>query len=181
MFGTLSVPSPLPSARNSTVFYYKLPSLFPNVRRVFNDPSINELAMHPICRAVCQVAGLFLCRVSEILSLTLGDIFQPDRVVCRGSKRGAAYIIYLPCLSQQVLESKVKDVHVPIFPVSYSQCYRSFVRAGIRLNREGYKNSMRCHAGRYAINKLYSEGSSLNVLSDLLRHKSKGSILYYLQ
>ena len=168
-------------ARNNTMFYYRLPAGFPSVKVALDDSSINENAMHPVCRAVLQIAVLYLCRISEILALRVDSVFHPDRAVSLGSKRGAAYVLYLPGLSQQILKSKVKDESVPLFPVSYSQCYRSCVRAGIRFTRAGYKNSMRCHAGRYAVNKLYSEGSEVNVLSDLLHHKSKNSVLYYLQ
>ena len=180
MSRSLSVLSPLIKACNTTLFYYRPPVNFPSVQGIFNNGEINANAMHPICRSVCQVCALYLCRIGEVLSLTLFDVISADRVICRGSKRGSAFIIYLPGLSQQVLESKVKDVSVSLFPVSYSQCYRSFLRAGIRFPREGRKNSMRCHAGRYAVRSLYSEGTEIGVLSDLLHHKSKSSILYYL-
>lgn len=180
MLRTDSVSSSLLKARNSTLFYYRPPSNFPSVKDIFGDESISDINMHPICRSVCQVSSLFLCRILEVLSLRISDIFEPDRVVCRGSKRGAAYLIYLPGLCKQVSSCLITDASLPLFPVSYSQCYRSFIRAGIRLDRPGYKNVMRCHSGRYLISNLFKAGSEDGVLSDLLHHKSKSSLSFYL-
>ena len=179
-YGTLSAPSPLNRARNNTLFYYRPDDYFPSVRSLFYDMSIAESSMHPVCRAVCRVAAVYFCRISELLRLCISDVLEPDRAICTGSKRGSDYVIFLPGLSKQILLSEVSDPTLPLFPVSYSQCYRSYVRAGISLFRDGFKNAARCHASRYQVSKLHSEGKELNTLSDLLHHKSKSSILYYL-
>lgn len=180
MMGTLSAPSPLPKAGNSTLYCYRPPENFPSVRYLLNDNNISEALMHPVARTVCQVCLLYFCRISEVLSLTFGDIIHPDRAVCTGAKRGRSYAIYLPGLSQQVLTSSLSDISIPLFPISYLQCYRSYLKSGIRLNIKGSKNVRRCHLGRYKVADLFDQGLEVSILGDLLHHKSKSSILYYL-
>ena len=136
--------------------------------------------MHPIACVVCKVCLLYFCRISEVLSLRVSDILNPDRVVCSGSKRGSGYVMYLPGLSAQVHQAPNNSSDSPLFPISYLKCYRSFKRAGIRLVRQGYKNDAVCHTGRYQVNKVSPEVIDTNKLGDLLHHKSKSSISYYL-
>jgi len=172
--------SPLDWACNTTLFYYSPPDYFPTISEVFNDKSINVLQMHPVARAVASVCAVYLCRVAEVLSLSINNVVYPDRCLCPGSKRGYSYIIYLPGLSSQISRAGISDQSCLLFPISYIKCYRSFLRAGIRAVRSGFVNSARCHAPRYQVNNFVGHGIPPENLGDLLHHKSKSSILYYL-
>lgn len=180
MAGTLSGTSPLPQARNTTLYYYTLPDYFPTVKDLTNNESISELSMHPIARTVCRLGLLYLCRVSELLLLTVAQVYNPDRVICHGAKRSRSYMIYLPGLSASLEANNITDPAQPLFPISYIKCYRSYLKAGIRFVKKGATNSARTHVGRYAVQELEAGGTEVSVLSDLLHHKSKSSILYYL-
>ena len=184
MFGSLrslSEHSPFDRARNTTLYYYNPGNHLPTVKELLNDDSIDDSQFHPIARAVLQVCCCYFCRVSEVLSLQVQNVFEPDRVICPGSKRGGAYVIVLPGLSSQIRNAEITDQSVSLFPISYTKCYRSFIRAGIRYSRPGRKNLGRSHSGRYQVNRLFQKGEKISVLSDLLRHRSKSSILYYIQ
>lgn len=177
---TCSAPSPLDRVRNTTLYCYRPDPQFPPVKILLNDISINESLMHPIARLVCQLCCLYFCRINEVLSLTIANIIHPDRVLCPGSKRGSAYILYLPGLSDQVSLLNFPESSLPLFPISYIKCYRNFIRAGIVSRKEGRKNFIRCHVGRYKVAELRQKGFELSALSDVLHHKSKSSLSYYL-
>ena len=180
MSGILSATSPLVQARNTTLYYYRIPDILPTVKDLLSNKEILESAMHPIARAVCIVSLLNFSRVNEILSLTVADILTPDRAICQGSKRGRAYLILLPGISQQLLDNCIVDPSTLLFPITYLKCYRSYVRAGIRLDRGVSSNKARCHIGRYSVKDLNTGGVPESVLSDLLHHKSASSLIYYL-
>jgi len=180
MSGTHSVPSSILRAGNSTLYYYRAPNLLPSIGDILNDHNVNESVMHPIARAACVICFLYLCRIAEVLSLCASDVIAPDRCLCRGSKRGHSYIVYLPDLSSQLKKEGLVGSSTLLFPISYSQCYRSLVRAGVRYCRSGFSNSSRSHIARYSVRHLAGQGVPPETLTDLLHHKSKKSILYYL-
>lgn len=180
MSGTPSAMAPLMKARNSTLYYYQVPAEFPTVKCLTGNQDINELVMHPIARTVCRIALVFLCRISELLSLTVADVFPPDRVISPGSKRGQAYMMYFPALSTQLQSNSITDKSTPLFPITYHKCYLSYVKAGVRYHKPGAKNSARCHSGRYAVRDLVPKFDDMSILSDLLHHKSSSSLLYYI-
>jgi hypothetical protein len=136
--------------------------------------------MHPVCRVVVQISLLYFCRVSEVLSLTTKSVVNPDRALCVGAKRSHSYIIYLPGLSKQVSNVKNQGAPVLLFPVSYIKCYRSCIRAGLRLDLPGAANKKVTHAGRYLVKELASAGFTDRQLSDVLHHRSSSSLSYYL-
>ncbi len=177
---TLSGSSSLARARNSTLYCYRPPDNFPSVQYLLHDFSINEKLMHPNARTVCIICLLYFCRISEVLRLTVKDVLHPDRALCIGSKRGSSYVVFLPGLSYQLHNCGSISPSSSLFPISYLQCYRSYVRAGIRLRVSGGKNYRRSHIGRYAVSDLFDKGVEKTTLGDLLHHKSKSSILYYL-
>lgn len=180
MSGTLSVSSSLIKARHSTLFCYTLPAQFPPVKALLNVPEINVSVMSPISSTLLRISLLYFCRIGELLQLTVSSVLHPDRAICLGSKRGSSYIIFLPGLSQQLDLAGVSDGSVPLFPITYLKCYRNFVKAGVRFNIPGRKNVPRCHSGRYKVADLIDKGYSLDVLGDLLHHRSGSSILYYI-
>lgn len=177
---THSVPSPLHRACNTTQYNYKPGQYFPTIRSLLGHASVNPEFMHPIARAVCRVALVYFSRVSELLRLTINDIINPDRVFCSGLKHSHSYLIYLPGITKQVSALSSSDASLRIFPISYVKCYRSYVRAGIRLSVPNRKNVARCHIGRYQVSSLASKGYSKDALSDVLHHRRKSSISYYL-
>ena len=177
---TVSVPSPLPGARKTTMYCYSLPVNFPTVSSIIGNPDINESAMHPIARTVCRISLLYLCRITEVLSLTVSNVFAPDRVVCPGSKRGRAYMMYFPGVSQALIDNKVTDKDTLLFPITYHKCYMSYLKAGVRYLKPGSQNTSRTHSGRYAVRNLVDKFDNLSILSDLLHHKSSKSLFYYI-
>ena len=177
---TLSVPSTFHRMCNSPLFSYSLNSQFPSVKELLSNDSIDDSAMHPVARDVLRVCLVYFCRVSEVLSLTVSDEIYPDRVLCTGSKGGRAYILFLPGLSSLISSFRGLPPKTRLFPISYSKCYRSCVRAGIKLSLPGSVNYRRMHAGRYRVYDMFLQGCKSDSLSDILHHNSKASLLYYL-
>lgn len=181
MSATLSIPSPLKEACKTTLFYYRAQDRFPPICLPPGVSSSSLIQMHPAALSVATVCSFYLCRVSEVLQLSTSDIISCDRVFCRGKKSGSSYILFLPGLSDQVDPLLPVDHPFPLFSVSYSVCYRSFVKAGIRFRHNGRKNHMRTHAFRYSAPQFLGSTLSTVESGDLLHHKSKSSISYYLK
>lgn len=178
--GTLSEHSPLNNVGNSSQFSYSLPEFFPDLNTLLCTTGIRDKLMSPICRTVARISAMFYLRVSEVLNLKSSDIIHVDRLFVRGLKKSRSSLIYLPGISEQIMNFIAAEAKTILFPVSYRKCYTNYIRAGISLHRPGKKNTMRCHAPRYNISNLTSEGYNLLDLGDILKHRSSKSILYYL-
>lgn len=179
MIATPSVPSPLPQARNSTLFYYQAHNLFPSVKCILNAPDIKDHLLSPLSRVVLQICFLYFCRISEVLNANSSDIIHPDRVVLHGLKRSNSYIIYLPGLSAQIAKLKAPCSSFPLFPISYTKLYRDAVRVGVHYLHKGLQNAKRLHAARYIFAKQVSNKITDKELAGLLRHRSLSSLSFY--
>lgn len=178
--GTLLVPCPLHQARNTTLYYYRDNNILPSISSILNNETINENQLSRLSRVTLQVCYLYNCRIQEVLNATINDIIHPDRVVLHGVKRGGSYIIYLPGLSDQV-HALVQVTQIQkIFPVTYIKLYRDALRAGIRFSYKNKKNSNVLHSGRFEICKKIGTDLAHNEISDIMHHKSKSSVSYYL-
>lgn len=179
MFGTRSVTSPLPKARNSTVFCYRDNGVLPSVKCLLNDTSIHEELLGAASRVVFQICFLYFCRIGELLNAKSSDIVNPDRVALHGSKHSNSYIIYLPGLSNQVSEIEDSPPPFPLFQVPYIKLYRDAIRVGIRLDRKNCTNNKRLHSARYQVVSQLDKIFDDSELPGILRHKSSSSFLYY--
>lgn len=175
-----SIPSPILRARNSTMYYYRLPSCFPSISTLLNTRAIEEYLLSPIVKSIVTVCFLYVCRISELLRVTVNDIIQPDRVHCRASKGGVGFMLYLPELSYQVSVAGDLPNNTHIFPCTYSQCYRQCLRAGIRYEGTVKRVVPVLHAYRYVFaGKLHNTIEDTE-LRDLMHHKEVESQSYYI-
>ena len=178
---THSAISPLPSARNTTLFNYSPPANFPSVRSLLGLPEIKEDLLSPKSRAILQICFLYHCRITEVLHVELSAVIHPDRVILHGAKRSNSYAIYLPGLSEQIYSTEVVDPKVRLFQVSYSKLYRDAVRVGINYRKKSGGNSKRLHSARYIFSNQALPVVDEKELPGLLRHKSNKNYLSYIQ
>jgi len=175
-----SVPSPLKQARNTTLYYYRLPLYMPTISKLMRSPDVKETMLSPICRSALTVCILYMSRINEILSLKMKDVLPPDRVLCNGSKGSLSYMIYLPELSTQLDNSGLTDMESLLFPISYIKLYRACVKCGVLLNSGNGRNVPKMHAHRYIFAREVSKRVGSSDLRDFLHHRLESSQLYYL-
>lgn len=175
-----SIPSSVILARNSTSYCYSPPTDYPSINDLLGCNSVSYNLLSPKVRAVLQVSFVNLSRISEVLSLTVANVLPPDRVFCKGSKKGSSYLIFLPGLSSQLARLGSVPDSTLLFGISYMQCYRGCLRAGIRLQGVDSVNTPRTHLFRYVFAKGHSDHLTASVLRDLLHHRSINSQLYYI-
>jgi len=179
IFRTVSAPSSLLPARNTTLYYYQTPTVVPSIKSILGDQSIAEELLSPLCRSTIQVCFLFNCRIQEVLNARICDIVHPDRVVFHGLKRSSSYIVYLPGLSDQVSQWPDAVAETVIFPITYLKLYRAACRAGISHFIKGGANRRRLHSSRYLLAKKLVNQVDDKDMSDILRHRSASSLSYY--
>lgn len=178
---TRSGTSPLDPACNTTMFYYAAGHLLPGLDLLLDSPSVNADLLSPLSRSTMQVCFLYFCRISEVLNATIADIIHPDRVVLHGAKRSNSYVVYLPCLSEQVSRFTFKSEKVPLFPISYIKLYRDALRIGINVRVKDSVNSRRLHCARYIFSKKSLKSINGSELAGVLRHKSLSNYSSYLK
>lgn len=119
------------------------------------------------------------CRISEVLRLRNGQV-QPNGLAwVEGSKGSRGRLLYLglcPEEAQQVANSPAK---LPVFPVSYIQVWRACIKYGFASKIQGHKHLAVTHAGRYRLAQEIAKGSTEELAGEVLGHKSKNTIQYY--
>lgn len=181
MSSILSVPSPLHQACNSTLYYYSDNNQLPSIAGLLNAPSIKEQLLSPLSRVTMQVCFLYFCRICEVLNATVNDVIYPDRVVLHGAKRSNSYVVYLPGISEQILQIEAPRGSLPLFPISYSKLYRDAVRIGINMHVSDSTSLRRLHAARYAFSKSSVNSIVGSELAGVLRHRSLRNYSFYLK
>lgn len=177
---TLSVPTPFSRACKSSPYYYQSPGVLPSLQSLFPDLSISPMAVSRPLYTALVICSLYAMRVNELIKLTNSHVIEGDRVLCPGSKGSHSYIIYVPGISRHVALGNVSRETYPLFPWTYHQFYRAFIKVGIYLNRGVSPNNKVTHASRYLMANLANNGFSSSVAGQILRHKSSKSVSYYL-
>jgi hypothetical protein len=155
--------------------------MLPSIKDLLGDNNIKEMLLPPYVRAVIQLVFLYNMRISELLSVTNLDVIEPDRVICLGKKRSYCYIIFVPGLSSLLHSSAIKNLTFMLFPYSYLKIYKWCRKLGICKLIGNRTHKTLLHLGRFRtacqLNDIYKQ----YVPSEVLRHKSKKSILNYLK
>jgi len=167
-------------ACNTTQFCYAPGNRLPSISQLLGGSPTIDTILPPRVRSVLQVAFCYLGRISEILNITTNDILGNDRVFCRGLKRSSGYLVFLPGLGDQLSALPVQSHDMRLFAVSYIQCYRACVRAGIRFSCSHSVNTPRTHSFRYQFARSMMDRISSIDLQDLLHHRNINSQLYYI-
>jgi len=175
-----STPTPLDHACNTTLFYYTPNPGLPPIKDLLHDCSIRDDLLSPYVRGILQVCFLYHCRVSELLLVSFSDIIHPDRVICTGLKRSNSYVIYLPGLSAQIDTCNIIHESDKLFQATYSNLYRSCLRAGIRLDTHDSKTTKRLHVARFLFCKDAIKITDEANVSQCMRHRALSSLQYYL-
>lgn len=179
--GNLSVPPPLHHVRNTTLFYYEINSILPTVQNLFPGSCARE---SNCCRAMLtclKICAIYNMRITELLSVTSANVLPGCRVLCQGLKKSHSYIIFLPRLNTFMSDQNFIKKHYKLFPYTYMQCYRSSKSVGIQFSQNGNLNSSVTHSSRYSVASIVSENFGEITASNVLRHKSKSTINYYLK
>ena len=152
----------------------------PSVSSLLGDKGNIDTFLPPRVRSVLQVSFCYLARISEILNITKNDVLTLNRVFCRGLKGSSGFLIFLPGLDSQLAALGEVPDNFKLFSVTYSQCYRSCLRSGIRFNLPASVNTPRTHSIRYQFARSVASRLSSIDLQDLLHHRNINSQLYYL-
>lgn len=167
------------SALKSTLFSYTIPPYLNISIQQFYNKGIDIKSLSPEVTGIISVACLHHCRISELLNLTIASIFDVDHVFVQGLKRSSSYTLWLPTLSKQVEDFCITDKSQKLFNVKYLRIYRECRRAGLHLTIPGRQNTVVTHAARYSVARRVHSISTITNASEVMRHKSLRSILYY--
>ena len=119
------------------------------------------------------------CRISEVLRLRNAQV-QPNGLAwVAGSKGSRGRLLFLglsPEQAQQIANSPAKG---QLFPISYIQVWRACVKFGFASKIQGHKHLAVTHAGRYRLAQEIAKGSTEELAGEVLGHKSKNTIQYY--
>lgn len=176
---TQSVPSPVQSAFNSALVYYD-----PNVSRDvagrrIGVPESTLTRVSPRCIAALFVIFTWAMRATEYLSVTALDVASGDFVFIRGRKGSASYRIMLPGIWQQFEHDHFQRPGRLVAGMKYHQLWTGCMRLGIGELLPGHINATRTHISRHDLAAQYQEKGEV-IAGDLLHHKSKRSIKYYM-
>jgi integrase len=166
------------TARNSPEFYYDPRRRVDEYSALFQVPAARVEAMRPAARAALYVIWSNAMRASEYLSLQVRDVMGNDRCFVRGAKGSGSYIIVLPDISRQVLAGSGGLPARFVAGLTYSQLYRSCVRADIGARVMERLNLARTHLARYTL-ALEVKGHGIKAVQECLRHRSGRSTLHY--
>jgi integrase len=145
---------------------------------LFRTPENKVRSMHPACISALYVIWSNAMRSTEYLGVRVRDIIGQDRVFIHGAKGSGAYIIVLPGISRQFRGAAGSDLARFVAGVSYSQLYRSCVRADIGAHVMARLNVARTHLSRYDVAAAVAANGIKNV-QDCLRHRSGRSTHHY--
>jgi hypothetical protein len=176
-----SVPAPLHSACNNTLYYYSISTLLPAVEDLCCMPPGSAFGLPPGIRVVLQLTFLYCSRISEILNINSDDELRPSLFLVKGKKRSADYTVHIPI--DGVNRTAISSSAVPfkLFPFTYMQVYRAALRSGLSIAVEGRRNLAVTHRSRYELARSVSELNKVTSLQDILRHRSPASQGFYLR
>lgn len=177
----LSVPTPFTRACKSSPYYYRSCNRLPSLQSLFPGITITQMAVSRPLYTALVVCSLYAMRINELINLTDKHVMTGDRVLCPGSKGSNSYIIYIPGISDHVETGNVSHETFSLFPWTYHQFYRGFIKVGVYLNRGHSPNNKVTHASRYLMANLANQRFSSSVAGQILRHRSSKSISYYLK
>lgn len=119
------------------------------------------------------------CRISEVLRLRNAQV-QPNGLAwVEGSKGSRGRLLYLGLSPEEALKTANSPAKLPVFPVSYMQVWRACIKYGFASKIQGHKHLAVTHAGRYRLAQEIAKGSTEELAGEVLGHKSKNTIQYY--
>jgi integrase len=140
-------------------------------RNIFPPPAL-ELAI--------RIIFLFNLRASELLSVTVSDIFPGDRILIQGAKGSNSAFIFLPGVGVCFPEETGSDGLERLFPWSYQKVWGWVNKMGLAWHRDGRKNNTVTHSSRYiTAEEVYNKKGS-DIAGEILRHRSRKSVSHYI-
>jgi hypothetical protein len=119
-------------------------------------------------------------RSAELLKCTVRNLIGIDRVFIYGAKSSSNYIIVAPGIDSQFQRGQVLDDDELLFPFSYIQLYRACLKVGIGEKFKENENYSRLHMSRHLLAETVNSLAGRQAAGDILHHKSKRSVSYYL-
>ena len=177
----------MPSAPRSDVltckslsYNYKTPDNFPQLKDLLGEKDVYPERISRKYKSILQVCFFYFCRISELLRATTRDIIHPDRVIIYGAKHSRSYIIFLPGLTEQLSAKGITDEKTKLWSVTYSQVYRSALKANCFSDKYSGKNNKTTHLARYVFAEKASQITDARTIKDAMRHNSINSQSYYI-
>lgn len=175
-----SVSTPLPPALKSTQQYLEtILKVNPDWSERLNKCFINSKRILS-CLWAGAVAVANACRISEVLRIEGKDILPNGTAIITASKNSNARMIYLGLDRDLVCHLKNNFTNRSVFGVQYREVWGALVRFGLAVQEIGHKNNAVTHAGRYAVAKEVAKNHGEEVAGQVLGHRSKNAITYYL-
>lgn len=178
--GIPPVPPPYLSERNSTRLYLSRCSSFPSIAALFGLPSEMDIRIPAIIYGIVQVSTFYGLRISELLLAQQSDVMLFDMLHIHGLKGSRDCQIYIPGISSLMQEARKIYLCGCLWHIRYHDIWRALRRAGFYAVVRHHQNLVVTHYGRYRMASITSHLYGVNPTSDVLRHRSKSSVSYYI-
>jgi len=175
----ISVPSSLLSALKCPSMYYCPAVTLDVCAGVVGTPSTVLGRVAPIYRAALYVIAMYGMRSAEYLRAQVSDIISQDVLFIQGVKGSRSYTIQLPGLSAQFETEISKCPGRLVSGTTYLALYRASVKIGLGTLLANHRHATRTHIYRHKLANLVRDRGE-TAAGDLLRHRSRTSIKYYL-
>jgi len=136
--------------------------------------------LSPACSSALALIFLYGMRSAELLRCTVRCLTGLDRVFIAGAKSSSSYIIVAPGIDKQFPEVAGFSDDELLFPFSYIQLYRACLKVGVGEKFKENENYSRVHMARHVIAESVNSLAGRQAAGDILHHKSKRSVSYYL-
>ncbi len=174
-----SVLAALESARNSLPEYYDPGISIEAAGQVLEVPTARLQQINRRCMCALVIIFTHAMRASEYLRATTEDILGQDRLLIRGCKGSASYIVICPEIGRQFEDAAGISPARFVAGTTYRQLYAACVRIGLGDRVRSRENAARTHAARYRL-AASLEKSQLKTAADCLRHRSVRSTIHYM-
>jgi hypothetical protein len=173
------VPGSSQLAGMSPLDYSQINNNLPSLNALCGTTNLQTHLLNPQYSAFIKLLFLYALRFIELYSAKLSDIIYPDRIQLNGAKLSSGTIIFVPLLSESFIITQT-NLNNKIFPnISYKKCYLLIKRINIPTIKMNSCNTAATHFGRKYIDVITKGCLSNTQLSDVLRHRSKTSCVYY--
>lgn len=123
----------------------------------------------------------YSARVSEMLSIKSADILEDFRFLVRGKKRSRSYLATFPVIKINNPSYEYYPFFDNIWGLTYKSVYNWCCRIDLGCAFKRNKTVARTHAHRYQLATEIAKKSSQVAAGDILHHRSKKSIEFYIK
>jgi hypothetical protein len=178
--GNSSVLSPYYSVCNSPQVYLHRCNSLPTISQLFSLPYEMDIRIPRLFYGIVQVSTFYGLRISELLRAQQSDVLPFDVLHVHGAKGSRDCQVYIPGVCSLMQESRKAFTCGCLWHYSYLNIWRAMRTAGFYHALKNHQNMVVTHYGRYRIANATATIHGLSSTSDVLRHRSKTSVMYYI-